>query len=310
MRKQANITLSVIIAAILTAGLGLLLPKDAEKYLGERFWSQKTFAPSRYDVVLMGDSRVYRGLSPRVMQSVLPGFSILNFGYSNGGLNRRMFKAAEEKLDDRARQKIIVMGISANTITRYSVANDQYLQELTRPREEIIERLYLNPVKYWFTPTSPEQLIDLLNESPDASYYRNKYFSNGYVRSEKFPVDTTEALPSYVKDYKKYKVDSVLMDDLFAQLEEWKQEGIMVFGFRPPVTVSMGALADTLGGYNETIIRNRFTAAGGFWIDMEGRRFSTYDGSHLDPPSAEKLSKIVAEEISVKLKQLNDDVSE
>ena len=47
---------------------------------------------TRFDMILMGDSRVYRGLSPEAMKSVLSDYRIFNFGYSGGGLDPVMYR--------------------------------------------------------------------------------------------------------------------------------------------------------------------------------------------------------------------------
>ena len=220
MEKKPNIWISLAMATVLVTALSFVLPKDDEKYLGELFWSRKTFAPAHYNVVIMGDSRVYRGLSPEVVESHLPGLKVLNFAYSNGGLNPTMFDAAEKKLAQNKKPKVVVMGISANTITDYSAGNQQYLQELTRPREEVLERIYLNPLRYWFSATSPEKLKQHFSKKEEKAYYRNRYFMDGYVESEKYPVDTTTAIASYIDDFTNYKVDSLHMDAIFKQVEK------------------------------------------------------------------------------------------
>ena len=43
---------------------------------------------------------------------------------------------------------------------------------------------------------------------------------NGYVESEKFPVDTMEAIPSYTKDFTNYKVNPENLEVLFKQVRE------------------------------------------------------------------------------------------
>ena len=287
----------MLMAAVLVTALSFVLPKDSEKYLGELFWSRKTFAPAKYNVVLMGDSRVYRGLSPEIIELHLPGLKVLNFAYSNGGLNQTMYEAAEKKLAQNKKPKIIVLGISTNTITAYSAGNQQYLQELTRPREEVLERIYLNPLRYWFSATSPEKIKQHFTNSEENAYYRNKYFMNGYVESEKFPVDTMEAIPSYTKDFNNYKVEPENMEALFNQVLQWTKEGIVVIGFTPPVSQPMQMLEDTLGLFNETAIKAGIEKASGHWIDLNPANYKTYDGSHLTIESAQKLSNKIGEEI-------------
>jgi len=301
MERKPNIWITVAVAATLVTVLSFVLPKDAEKYLGELFWTRKTFAPAKYNVVLMGDSRVYRGVSPEIIESHLTGLKVLNFAYSNGGLNPTMFDAAEKKLVQNDKPKMIVLGISANTITDYSAANQQYQQELNRPREEIFERIYFNPLRYWVSATSPEKLKNHFSERKETAFYRNEYFMNGYVESEKFPIDTMEAIASYTKDFINHKVTSENLKDLFNQVKKWSDSGIIVVGFVPPVSQPMQMLEDTLGLFDEVAIKAGFENASGHWIDLNPANYKTYDGSHLTIESARELS----DRIGVFLKQLD-----
>lgn len=284
-------------AAVLVIALSFVFPKNQEKYLGELFWSRKTFAPAKYDVVLMGDSRVYRALSPETMESHLPGLRVLNFAFSNGGLNPVMFEAAEKKLAQNDHPKIIVLGVTANSITGYSAENQQYIQELTQPREEVLERIYLNPVRYWFSSTSPEKLKQYFLGKADSAYYRNTYFMDGYVESEKYPVDTTAAISSYIDDFKNYKVDSVHLQVLFDQVEKWTNDGFTVIGFVPPVSMPMRELEYSLGLFDEAKIKAGFEKVTGHWFDINPAKYKTYDGSHVSVESAQKLSEELAEYI-------------
>lgn len=305
MTKRSNILFTLITATILAVSLSFILPKNDEKYLGDMFWVRKTFASSNKNIVLMGDSRVYRGLSPNIMQKELPGYKILNFGYSNGGLNPTMFEAAEKKISNSDKTKVIVLGITTNTLSNYTKDNQQYLQELNRPREEVLERLYLNPISYWFSATSPEDLkihFQNRNKSNDKYYFSN-YKMTGYVESDKFPIDTLEAIPFYQKDFSKFQVDNKHIENLCAQVESWTKQGIVVLAYRPPISQPMQELENRVGLYNESNISTKIKKVGGHWIDLKSGNYKTYDGSHIDRPSAEKLSLKIAREIQMLLEE-------
>jgi hypothetical protein len=122
---------------------------------------------------------------------------------------------------------------------------------------------------------------------------------NGYVESEKFPVDTLEAIPLYKKDFMEYKGEKASLDVLFNQVAEWQKKVIKVFAFRPPVSFSLKALEDTMGLYDDGYIKTGIENAGGHWIDLNFSEFNTYDGSHLDKPSAKKLSKLIGNELNI-----------
>ncbi len=303
MKKTPDIWITLVLAMFMTVALSFVFPKNDEKYLGDLFWTKKTFAPSDYNIVIMGDSRTYRGISPDIMQEFLPDMKILNFAYSNGGLNHTMFNAAEEKLVDGNNPKIIVLGISPNTVTGFSSKNDQYFQELGRSREEILERLYLYPILYWFSPTSLEELVNKIKEKKEVFYYRNTFHMNGYMESEKYPVDTLEAIPYYEDDFAQYKVEEENINDLLQQVKTWNNQGIKVLAFRPPVSVPMKMLEDSVGKYDEYRIKKGIEESGGYWIDLAQGNYKTYDGSHLDVESAEKLSVKIAEKIEALAKQ-------
>lgn len=305
MIKQNNILFTLLTATLLTVSLSFVLPKNGEKYLGDMFWVRKTFAQANKNVVLMGDSRVYRGLSPEIIKKELPALNIFNFGYSNGGLNPTMFEAAENKLKLDHKTKVIVLGVTANCLSDYTKNNQQYLQELNRPREEVMERLYLNPVSYWFSATSPENLRSHFQNrnTPKESWYISKYKMTGYVESDKFPVDTLEALPSYQKDFSKFQVDQKHLTELFTQIENWSNQGILVLAYRPPISKPMLDLENEMALYNEKQISEGISKAGGHWIKLENSQYKTYDGSHVDRISAEKLSLKIAHEIKALLQE-------
>jgi len=298
MKKNFNIVITLIIASVLIATLSLFMPKDKEKYLRDQFWVKKTFAPSVYDVVLMGDSRIERGVSPEIMEKILPGMNVLNFGYSNGGLNPTMYEAAEKKLSKTGKKKVIILGVTANCITPYTLKNEQFLQVKKLPREDVIERMYLNRILYQFSATTPEGLWNYFKNEKPATVSINEYYDNGYVKSGRIPIDTMYAIPSYIDDYTNYKVDEKIIADMVSQIKQWNEKGIVVVGFRPPVTVPMKTLEDTMGFYNEAAISARFNEAGGHWIHLNSTEYKTYDGSHLDLASAMKLSEVLAHQVS------------
>ena len=281
----------------MVSALSFVMPKNKEKYLGDMFWSRKTFAANKYNVILMGDSRVYRGLSPEIMEKQLTKLKILNFGYSNGGLNPTMFKVASEKLNPKSKVKVMVLGVTANAITGFTKNNDQYMREFTRPREEVLERLYLNPILYWFSATNPEQLKESFKPKNTTSYYLSEYHMNGYVESDKFPADTTEAIASYTDDFTNYKVNKEALSILANEVKEWTAKGITIIAYRPPVSEPMRELEDSLGHYNETLIKQKIEQEGGYWIPVNPNEYKTYDGSHLDKPSAERFSIDLARQI-------------
>ena len=86
MFKERIILVSIITVVLLLVS-GLFLPKmESEKIQFRKYWAFKTHRKDKHDIIIMGDSRAYRGISPSEMQKALPNYRILNFGYSSGNV--------------------------------------------------------------------------------------------------------------------------------------------------------------------------------------------------------------------------------
>lgn len=295
LKNKTYITL--ILSLILIIILGLVLPKqDASKSQLERFWLKKIFANKNYDILIMGDSRTYRGISPQAMQQVLKNYKILNFAYSNGGLNNFMFNEAEKHLSKKRNKQIIVLGVTPYSLTSLSEKNKQYLQELTRPKEDVYQRLYLNPLLTFFSPVKPDFVFSGRSKEPQV-IYKQEFFDNGWVASNKIPSNPHEAIPYYKKDFSSINVSLTLINNLITKTQYWTKKGIKVFAFRPPTTNEMLQLENKTSGFNELSFVKKFENAGGHWINIDVSKYYSYDGSHLSKKSAIKLSKKIAFEI-------------
>lgn len=294
---KQNIWITLLLAIILIGIFGYILPKNPDKYLKDRFWSFKVHDNKKYNFVILGDSRTYRGISPYEIENILPEFSVFNFAFSNGGLNPEIYKAVDTKLNETREPMIILLGVSALTMNNLSLPNEQYIQELTRAKEEIFERIYFGEYLNYFSPVTPIIIKDLIKGKKAKSNYINIYHDNGWVESDKFPRDTMEAMPFYEKDFTLHTTNYQLVNQLCEQIRMWESKGIKVFAFRPPASMPLVALEDSSGNYNEHLIKQKIELSGGHWIDVYPASYNTYDGSHLSRGESQKLSKYIANEI-------------
>lgn len=280
---------------------GIFLPKpDNSKIIQDRFWVLKTHGKNNYDIVIMGDSRAYRGVSPEAMEKAMPDYEILNFGYSSGRLNKFMFGEAEKRISKSGKRKIVVLAISPNTLIPPPVENAHYLEQYRLPREEIYSRLYFANFLHFFSSVKPSEIFseNKENENP----YIQLFHDNGWVASHKIPEDTTEALKTYEKWFREASVSEQLVNDLIDQTAKWTKKGIVVVGFRIPSSQSMEKMEDSLAGFDENKIKRDFINAGGLWMDLDNQNYHSYDGSHLHYKSAIKLSEKLGEFLSQKVK--------
>lgn len=308
--SKKSIGLTAIIALVFIIVMGLIFPKNPEKYLRNHFWTKKTFSSNKYNLIVLGDSRVYRGIAVAPMEAILPDFKILNFGYSSGGLNPEMYKIAGEKLNQEMEPKVILLGVTAFSLTHMSEKNAHYHDEISRKKEEVFERLYLGKALNWFSPVTPKILANKIQNKKPKRVYINDYQPGGWVASEKIPEDTCEAVASYTKTFSEGAVSDELLSAMENQIADWVKQGVHVYAFRPPISQPMLALADSAGGYNQPLIAQKVKNAGGVWIYLNNYDYHTYDGSHLRRDFAIKLSQKIAIEIKKDLENKGVDIDQ
>ena len=269
-----------------------------------RFWVEKTFAESEYDLVVLGDSRVYRGVSPEELEKALPGLKALNFGYSSAGFTEILLNQGRAKLSSTADPRIIVLGISPWSLTAKAGENSHLKQELSRSFSERLERVYLSSLRASFSSMTPSSLRQNLQARPKPPkvLYHQIHHSNGWVESWKVPPNPREQLTAYIENFSKNLVSASIVNELVRQTESWIEEGILVFAFRLPTTSEMVALENKHSGFDEEQIRTRIEASGAVWIDVAEGDYESYDGSHLDRKSARRLSQKLGEKIAEHLK--------
>ncbi len=267
--------------------------------VSERFWVMKAQAPTHFDMLLMGDSRVYRGLSPQAMESVLQGARILNYGFSGGSLNPEMYAAAEARLDPASPHKSIVFGVSPLTLTPMAESNNHFLQEMGRPADYVFLHLYWRPVVDLFAPLNLDYLDKPTSNHSlqDQEGYYLEFHDDGWVASWTIPEYPDSAIWSYQQIFSSTQVNSGLIQDLLDQTRLWTAHGIKVYAYRPPSSQAMVDLENRMSGFDEAAFSRAFVAAGGIWFTIPLAPYHSYDGSHLAKQSAIQLSLDLAKQI-------------
>jgi len=288
-----RVFLALVLASTLIVLIGLLRPDAMRTVSREKwFWTWKTHSDRKFDVVFVGDSRTYRGISPESMTDILQGIRILNFGYSSGSLSALMLGEAERRLDPAGR-RIIVLGVTPSSLTPRAARDEQYRQEKNRTSSEIIENLYLSPFLTYFDPTTPIRFFEEIGSRK--ARFREAFYESGWVAGWKEPAGPPGSIGVFANDFTGNAVSPMLVDNVLRQTEAWTREGIRVYAFRPPTSRNMTDMEIRRSGFDETTFRQRFIRAGGVWIDVDRPGYRSYDHSHLDKESAETLSRLVAE---------------
>jgi hypothetical protein len=276
-----------------------LSPKTDETRVIENnsFWKKKTFDKNKYQMILCGDSRIYRGLAPQAMQEILPEISITNFAYGSAGFDEIMLKQIDKRIDYDAPKKMVVLGLTPLTLTAEGMHNYHMNFELETKREELIELLYFKPVFQFFVPITLDQINQKIKGKEFKTSFHQEYTNTGWVASFEDKPWLEAAIKSYSTRFINNQVTEKNLQIVLNQVQLWTNQGVVVFGFRPPTTNKMVALEDSLSGYNETLVESKFIEAGGKWLEFNINDYDTYDGSHLQKESAIQLSIDLATEI-------------
>ncbi len=291
IKERATLTLIIVFPLIVLLSYfktELLASQQADWLEENRFWIMKTHRSDTFDIILIGDSRVNQGLSPAAMQTVLKDLTILNLSFIKGGLNPEIFTLAEQRLSSTSAQPIVVMGITPLALTPLANQNTYYHKYLEKPSYERFFYLHLTPVLIFFSPITPETLLEYLQFTPSTNNHVviKEYFDDGWIASQYSQDDPNSTLVTYNNVFTDNQVSEESVRELIAQTQQWTQQGIQVFGFRFPSTQKIVTLEDEFSGFDEASLQDAFKQAGGIWINIPTDAYRSYDGSHLHKEGA------------------------
>lgn len=290
-------------------GLSLLLKISLPEPLTDQaaadyMWSYKTHGEDKFDLLVIGDSRVYRGVSADTVVADLEGWNGMNLGYSSTGLDSFYLDFAASKLKPKGK-RIIIVGLSPYAFSYDAVGNWHYKQVRDESWSTTYKHIHLYPYMKYVNPYSPTEIADYLRGIKNRPKYYQTPKPDGWVKSDKRPADQENGLWAYEQNYKnneKAVVSESIIAAFMQKVKQWTKEGIHVIGFRPPTTRIMVEIEDKYSKFDHMKVRNAFIESGGLWIDFNSKDFYSYDGSHLQYQSAIKLSKELGNYIKENIK--------
>ena len=294
MTYPQRMGMAALLSVLGLALAGPLLPNlPASSMKSDWFWSNKVNPGQQFDVVFVGDSRIYRGISPDdFAQALAPedSLSVFNFGFSSAGMDTAFIAAGARLLSLKASKPLLVLGITTSSLADENLANQHFWQEQRRAPLAKWQRQHLNPHLSYFDPTSPNTLY--YQWTGQEVGYHQTHFANGWIASNKYPRNTWETYDHVRRTYPKVLFSQALRQRLLDQVAQLQAQGIQVVAFRPPAAPHLEALEMNPAYYPEAALKAQFQAAGGLWLDLPNRaQYETYDGNHLDAASARQLSK-------------------
>ena len=273
---------------------GWFFPKQPASSMGsDWFWSNKVRPGRQFEVVVVGDSRIYRGFSPADFKATYApdsALSVFNFGFSSAGLDTNFLRAGGLLLDTTAAMPILMLGITTSSLADENASNQHFWQEHNRSLASIWQRQHINPYLTFFDPTSPNTLRNHWKEERQGYY--QQHYNNGWIASDKQPHTPWETYAHVQQTYPKVEFSLGFRQHLLQQIATWQAQGIQVVAFRPPAAPHLEAIEMLPSYYPETAIKATIQALGGIWIDFPKREeYTTYDGNHLVEASARQWSQ-------------------
>lgn len=262
-----------------------------ESAQANRFWWNKAHAEhNAYNIVLLGDSRSLRGLSPAVMEEELQEANIYNFAFFAAGLTPGFLDTALQLLDKQASTKILVLGITPYSLTQAAAGNGHFTQWANKSRVEVFGDVYFTSILDLFPRIIPPDVARWIQ-----GYRRRVVFhEDGWAECDVFPLRPEESLASYQSRFQSNSVRKCNIVPLLNAVREARDKDVIVYGFRPPTTNAMETIENRYSGFDEASFAVEFEDAGGRWLHVPGDDYESYDGSHLSSASARKLSKRLA----------------
>jgi hypothetical protein len=258
------------------------------------FWARKLGWHCCADVVVLGDSRAFRGLSPAAMAEELPGLRVLNYAFSANGYTPEYLAAAAQVLDPASRTRALVICVTPRTLTPSALSSNGFRDLTRRQPAELWLAAHGGRLPDLLAPYEFPDILAALRGGKRKVVYENEYQPDGSIASTRDPEDQTLQLADYEAIFRAGPANPAAAEALLKQVRAWRQAGILVYGLRPPVGAEMYELEQRLSGFDALHFPRRFAGAGAVWLELDPLKYHTYDGSHLRADSADQLSRDVA----------------
>ncbi len=295
-----RIAWTVVLAIVFTILGGLIRPVDERSGMPEElFWSRKMRWSADYDIVLAGDSRILASLRPTKMKEVLANHRIANFGFLGCGLSEAYLRHTRSLLDPNSLQPVIVLDINPSAMTPLTHKRNTYTVYAEKGVVETNQHLYLGGMFHFLRPYQWNRTLRDLGLEKTLTYAR--FCPDGSVVLGRDPENPRASEQTYRKRFVNNQVDPKLVKIVLNAVSAWSQEGILVYGFRPPVPETTLAIENQYSGFDEAAFVEKFARAGGRWIRTEAQSYRSHDGSHLRADAALRFSEDFARIMKARL---------
>ena len=256
--------------------------------------SRKMGWHAQFDIVIGGDSRVQRGVSPKAMQEVLVKARVANFGFSALCLDEGYLNRLESLLDPKSKSPTIILGITPLSLSSYGTKKSEYHEYYEKHSAEHFLNDHFGSLIHLFRAYKKDDLKRLLGWTIEENPHYQAIQDDGWIKSNRTPPLPLEALDMYKKLFSEHHFLPKVEERLLKKVEELTKKDIAMYAFRPPTTKELAKLEKSICAFNQEVFIRKFKKRGGRWIDISEDDYFSYDGSHIDGSSAQRLSIKIA----------------
>jgi hypothetical protein len=292
-RKKILFTMGISI--LLTLACIQLLPSlPLSPMKSDIFWANKVAYSPNYDIVIIGDSRIYRGLNPSILEREFnQQYTAFNFGFSSAGLDTFIINQGIEKLNKNGK-KIILIGISASSFYEPNIENEHLHSLLQKGAKDLWVKQHIYP---YITCFERYSILDF-KKIYTHSIYTHDFMKNGWIASHKSPLDSSEALSSYMYFYKKFRHKNTSCSPFILKLKTLVKDGYTIYCFRTPTSFALKQLENKNTTLDFKALELQINQIGAHYLTLSNE-YKSYDGSHLDKNNANLLSSEIAKQIKI-----------
>jgi hypothetical protein len=253
------------------------------------FWLNK-FSYPKSQIIITGDSRVYQGINPLMIEKSLKE-STLNFAFSSNSYTQSYLTYITKTFENSS---TYILGLSGQSLTQY--AGSSNFENYLNYDQNFIKKC-LKFVDLAIPKFNLNNLLltgELISPNPDKTI---TYIKKGQIATTLLKKNKEQhADKSYNKNYEQHPIDETLIKNLKSFIGSAIKKGKKVYFFNPPTSKEV-SLVDSKH-YDFNGLKKELEKVGAIFINLEERRIvETFDGDHLSGDDSAKFTKYFIQQL-------------
>lgn len=295
LRPVIGLGLFLLVSLLLVVALVCLRPDRVNPVNDSSYFRMKLAWRDVADVVVLGNSQVYRGVDPAAFAETCPGASTLNFGFA-GALMRGGYIDASLPVLRAEGPRLLLVGISPLQF-KSETMDDGFTETL---RHEAQFRLP------WRFEAMLQPLLARLRPLEKPIPFERRvhwqYRPDGFVPSDApmMPLDD-RSLRKYAQAYETHPFSEPMYQAMLVRLQQLQAAGYRVAVFLTHSSPDFEGIDARMSGLDAARLQRDLRRHGLDFLSLPAEGLRSYDGVHLDMRSAEEFSRRLGRAVNDRL---------